>query len=164
MYVSKFPTAQTFWTSNYFPVLTCQLTTSNLITAISAVSSPITTVSRLDTLSIAALKCSTLTGSCTNNIITIIFALCKIDFSGTISNLFKCTKSSIAITTRWQKWCYKVKGTAFINAQVDHEPNCNVVLSTYSILFHHCHHYIHQSLHCTEQRKKHTDHCHSETG
>jgi len=64
------PTAQTFCTSNYFPVLTYQLTTSNLITAISAVSSPITTVRRSDALSIAAPKCSTLTGSCINNIIT----------------------------------------------------------------------------------------------
>ena len=40
------------------------LTTSSLITTISAFSCPITTVSRSDALSIAATECSTLTGSC----------------------------------------------------------------------------------------------------
>jgi len=43
-----------------------QLTTSSFITAISAVSSLITTVGRADTLTIAAPECSTLTGSCRN--------------------------------------------------------------------------------------------------
>ena len=42
------------------------LTTSSLITAINTVSSPITTVSGLDALSIAAQECSTLTGGYKN--------------------------------------------------------------------------------------------------
>ena len=44
----------------------CRTTTSGLITAISAVSIPITAVKDADTLTIAALKCSTLTENCVN--------------------------------------------------------------------------------------------------
>ena len=48
------------------PVLLLQLTTSSLITAISAILIPITAIRGADTLAIAASKCSTSTGICTN--------------------------------------------------------------------------------------------------
>ena len=40
----------------------------------------------------------------------------------------------------------------------------STIMSAYSILSHHCHQYNHQCIHCTRPKRKHTDHCHSETG
>ena len=159
-----------------------KLTASSLITSISAVTSSVTAIRGVDTLTIGAPKCSTLTRSCTNcNTDVKMFNAWEPKLYSLVSSLPHPISSlpfvQCWVPSQWREegihwpllhwtaplWQEAVQIVPKFCCHSSYATNLQT-FKTYCSLSHHFHQNIHWSSHCIEMCKGHTGCWNIETG